>query len=249
MEENLDAAVRLFATLPGAARMRVGEVEATLTTIPVGMFNAVVGPRFPADAIDEGIAEIAAAARGRGVPMSWHITPRSTPVNLGERLLSAGFRRGPDVPAMAARLDGLAPAPLPSGCAIAHVTPDDHEATIAAWIEGFDMPDWLADPLRQLIALDDPDAIWHGIAYLDGAPVSAGSVLYAGGVAGLFNIATIPSARGQGIGGAVTTALMLDARERGYRTAVLQSSDVGLPVYRRLGFEQVCSIAMYELSI
>jgi GNAT superfamily N-acetyltransferase len=46
----------------------------------------------------------------------------------------------------------------------------------------------------------------------------------------------VPRARGLGIGKAVTLAACLFARDKGYRYAVLNSTEAGRPTYERLGF-------------
>jgi hypothetical protein len=38
---------------------------------------------------------------------------------------------------------------------------------------------------------------------------------------------------------------LLAARAQGYRAGVLLSSPLGLPVYRRLGFERCCAFNLY----
>lgn len=63
-------------------------------------------------------------------------------------------------------------------------------------------------------------------------------VFGAGGV-GVFNVATDPRWRGRGYGGAVTAAVLSDAREAGAPRARLQSSALGYRLYERLGFHTV----------
>jgi GNAT superfamily N-acetyltransferase len=59
------------------------------------------------------------------------------------------------------------------------------------------------------------------------------------GVAGVYHVGVVPGARNKGIGKAVTLAACLYARERGYRYAVLNSTEIGKPAYRQLGFQAV----------
>jgi GNAT superfamily N-acetyltransferase len=52
-------------------------------------------------------------------------------------------------------------------------------------------------------------------------------------------VGTIPSARGLGIGAAITLKPLLDARAQGYRYGVLFATEMGQPVYERIGFRVV----------
>jgi predicted acetyltransferase len=79
--------------------------------------------------------------------------------------------------------------------------------------------------------------------------VGTSALLLHAGLAGIFAVATIPRARGRGIRKALTLAPLLEARRRSYRVGTLQASPMGFPVYRRLGFREVCSpIEMYLWS-
>jgi GNAT superfamily N-acetyltransferase len=57
------------------------------------------------------------------------------------------------------------------------------------------------------------------------------------GVAGIYGVATVPGARRKGIGAAISLAPLMDAREMGYRHAVLFSTDMATGVYERIGFQ------------
>jgi ribosomal protein S18 acetylase RimI-like enzyme len=67
-------------------------------------------------------------------------------------------------------------------------------------------------------------------------------------VAGIYNVAVVPAARGRGIGREVTLAALRAARSLGYSLSTLGSSDLGLPVYRRIGYEEVCRIRVYVVD-
>jgi len=84
------------------------------------------------------------------------------------------------------------------------------------------------------------------LAYLDGKPVATSSMVIGGGVAGIYNVATLPEARSQGIGAILTAAPLAEAKQMGYRAGILQSSDMGFKVYQKLGFKHLCQIEYFQ---
>lgn len=83
------------------------------------------------------------------------------------------------------------------------------------------------------------------LALLNGKPVGTSQLFISAGVAGVYNVACIPEARGQGIGAAVTLAPLIESRKVGYLVGVLQASSMGYNVYRRLGFEDFGKLSVF----
>ena len=71
---------------------------------------------------------------------------------------------------------------------------------------------------------------------LDGEPVATNMLFNGAGVGGICG-STVAWAGGKGIGGAITLKPLLEARSMGYRYAVLFSSEMGIGVYERIGFD------------
>jgi predicted GNAT family acetyltransferase len=71
----------------------------------------------------------------------------------------------------------------------------------------------------------------------DGTPPAAGHYHPADGATEIGGIATLPTARRQGLGAAVMTALAAHAREHGVRTVFLAYAEEAVArIYARLGF-------------
>ncbi len=59
-------------------------------------------------------------------------------------------------------------------------------------------------------------------------------------------VATRESARGRGLAGALMAHAMVDAHERGRTTSTLEATDLGRPLYERLGYRSLGEIQMWE---
>ena len=163
---------------------------------------------------------------------------------LDQRLTAHGFTYGGDPAGMAVDLANLnEDITQPADLEIKHV---ENEAGLKAWVdtlvEGWPLPEiWRTYFIEGYLgyglgaALD----LRHFVGYVDGAPVTISSVMFAAGVAGIYAVATRPDFRGRGLGALITLAPLLEARDEDYRVGILQASDLGHPVYQRLGFEDV----------
>lgn len=84
-----------------------------------------------------------------------------------------------------------------------------------------------------------------------GRTISTGSLLIVDGVANVWSVATIPSARGQGAATAIMATLCDEARNQGASAAVLRTTDeLASPgaLYDRVGFAAVGHERIWELD-
>ena len=139
--------------------------------------------------------------------------------------------------------------PKPAGLTIEEVA--DVE-TLKSWTQvagiANEFPDFVADALLQIyttMGLGDNLPWRHYLARLDGKPVGVSALMLEAGVAGVHTVGTVPEARHQGVGAALTLAPLLAARRQGYRIGALFSSDMGVNVYRALGFQEYCQGSLY----
>lgn len=97
-----------------------------------------------------------------------------------------------------------------------------------------------------------PDLLRSGLmamagAYDDHGAVGGGTHSPRGATTELTGIAVLPRARRQGVGAAITKALVDDARERGCTTVFLSAQDdVVARVYERIGFQRVGTACIAE---
>ena len=91
----------------------------------------------------------------------------------------------------------------------------------------------------------DSTKIKNYMGFENGRLVAVSTLLISGGVAGIYNVGTLPAARHRGFGRAITMTPLLDARDLGYRVGVLQSSNMGFGLYSKLGFREYCKFGRY----
>ena len=213
--------------------------------------NNVLRAQLASDGIDASIEAALVPFRSRKLPMRWWISPSTRPADLGRLLEAYGLTHLQDTPGMAVDLlelnEGLT---APFGLTVERV--GDLKA-LERWIEAFTGGYEVAVPegrfLFDALANLGMELPWrHYIGWVGGEPVATSSLLLSGGVAGIYALATVPEARGQGIGVALTLAPLIEARAMGYRIGVLASSEMALGVYRRVGFQEYCKFRIYFLS-
>jgi predicted GNAT family acetyltransferase len=223
------------------------------TPLPHPWFNGVLCSNPYNDANESFINETVEYFRAQGVQtFTWWLEPQLKPSDWRSALSRHGFGFSNDTPGMAIdlhemnesmqKVDGL------------EIRFAGEAESIRTWtgmfIKGYGLPPaWesITFDLWMQLGLDLP--IRNYLGYLNGKPVATCTIFYGAGAAGIYCVSTVPEARGRGVGAAITLKPLLEAREMGYRVGVLQSSEMGFNVYKKLGFRHLCQIENFYLQL
>jgi GNAT superfamily N-acetyltransferase len=214
--------------------------------------NTIFGANFSAADAAEKIRFASAAVRRGDAPPFWSVGPCTRPLRLGGWLLEGGFEKAWDTAGMGMNLPEL-------------MTDFDapRELTIERVVDDRTLGDWARVVSLGLFGCVESEVIhYHNLmrkvmgsqgvelflGRWNGAPAASSNSFLSDGIAGIYQVATLPEFRGKGCGRSLTLAPLLRAREAGARVAILQATALGEPVYRRLGFRRLCNLARYRLA-
>ena len=250
--ENLAAhAGWVHAHAPGMRRIDRGDLVLADSGLPADTFNVVCRARLDRPTSRARIEESIEHFRRAGRPFSWWVSPSDHPADLPDLLAAAGLERAETETAMSA---ALAAAPEAGAAApelrIARVATASQLSDFARAIAGIASP---PDPhVPRFYELGSAALLSSGcplrlyVGYRGGAAVATAELTLAGGVAGLYSVATLPTSRRRGFASALIARLLRDAREEGFETAVLQAAPGAVGLYERAGFRSFGEIAEHK---
>lgn len=221
-----------------------------MTDLPDHFMNLVVCNQLPPEGIDDLIENTLGHFRSLNIGrLSWLTQMGIQFAELNTALLAHGLKfRGSFATEMAVNLSQL-PDDLLTHPGL-RIVPVEDECTLRQWIHiasiGFKISEEFEQVWHDIFVNTISDARFQTyLALLNGKPVGTSQLFLSEDVAGIYNVTCLPETRGQGIGSAVTLAPLLAAREMGYRVGILQASNGGYNVYRRLGFQDYGKLSLY----
>jgi len=241
--ENMHDWLRVAAgQVPGAVIQRAEGVGLYATGLPAPLFNQIV--------TDDGAApdEVAAAIailQERGAPFCV-VLRRDADDSLRPLMAGLALRLDDDV------LPGMALHPIPTNLVTTAPGLEIEIVRDAEALHDHALVAAHAFGIREDVALAFVgDELWKrsgATVYLgrsDGRPVVSGFTVRTGDTLGIFTIATEQDARGRGFGAAMTSRLIADGAAAGCTVAALQASEMGRPIYERIGFRVVQEYDVY----
>lgn len=250
LEDNMVAFWKVYGCGPGGTLHDSAELMYYISGSPIMLFNGMMGAHLSAEGADEAIDEACQACIRAQVPALWWVGPEATPKDLGARLEAHSFTPGGATPGMAIDLDKLQELrPLAPGVTVKRVSDTE---TIQPWAEtgwvatGFPAETaGLFTEIETQLGIDSSGMRRRYAGYWNGKLVGTSVLVLDAGVAGIYAVSTLPEARGHGVGTALTLLPLREAYAAGYRVGTLQASEMGYPIYRKLGFQEVCQFNMY----
>jgi GNAT superfamily N-acetyltransferase len=229
-------------TIDGASEgMRVVERDGYVATITPAvptrsLVNDVV--YWDRDAFLAGYDEIAAGYAAAGID-AWTVWVPDTDAPTAAWLAARGHALDGDPEAMVLDLDGCARPALPAG-----YTRDVDPVVLARLND--DAYGMRGAFERALEHLEPGNGLYLYGVEEDGELASGLVTFDHGDDCSVWLVATRERSRGRGLAGALMAHAMADARERGRTTSTLQASDLGRPVYERLGYRSIGEIQLWE---
>jgi len=243
MEENYIAYATYFSCVPYLELQESPEIT-LITSKEIRLWNIVTRTRLAPTSVPATIEAIISRYEALALPLTWHILPSTQPSNLTDYLEEYDFLLFDEEPHMVIEpAKHVLDLPHIPGFIIEQVTDTAslaqwHQATVAGFFPNTPSLGQIFLDAYTLLGFDPHSPFLHYIGYMNGEAVAVSTLLFTQGMAGIYDVCTIPSARGKGLGTAITLASLLEAQARGYRYVCLQATHMGYPLYERIGFTE-----------
>lgn len=252
IENNLFESWKYLSSVPDVELLDEPEILRFTSGVDYPLLNCVLRSHIPGWNMHNKVSETLDFFRGRNLPMLWWITPSARPGNLSTELEKEGLAFVEAAAGMGLELDDFDRTEKEAATfSIAMVTNrEDLNKWISVFGRSFEMPENATEFfLRTLGYLGlGSGPFSHFVCLMDDIPVSCSSIYVSGKTAGLYNVGTLPEARGNGAGRAISIHSVLKAIQSGCDTMVLHATESGEPLYKQLRFKKYCEIKAYAMQ-
>ena len=253
VDENLRAAMRFFGEATGSGDLtHLTGVLGVFSGLDYGVFNIALLEEpvgLNASLLKERILEAGRFFKSRTLRWSFWLCENLLDVQTRRRtqqiFAEFGLRAISNPPGMLAPALSPPVRSLPSIECRPVIDAQSRQAFAHITSVAFEIPFTITQ------AVYTPERAWQGsyqgyVGLLDGKPVSIVALVAAGGALGVYSLGTLPSFRHQGYGEALLRAAIAQVQQQtGMEPLVLQSTEAGYDLYRRLGFRDVTRYGVY----
>lgn len=247
--------MRLPTMPPRCQRIHVGGLEAVISQTAHWFTNPVGGAELDEETAAGTIRAVTEIYGDRGNSLAWYVGPNTTPRDLGERLLDAGFRKEAVNVGLAAT-DLSLRIPTNPGVEVRIANPIHLDPAAKILADGFTIANPPIPVQASRLWLDtilSSSPLYSGRVYLgyvagERWPVAAACLYLIPGmpVALLAGAATLAAYRRRGLYSALLARRLMDARQLGAQAAVIQAApETSAPICRTLGLKEVCQLDVY----
>jgi len=198
----------------------------------------------------ENVKKIVSKIKKMHISVLWYITPMSRPENLQNVLIDHGFKYQSQWRSMAIDLKKVPEKfNIPKGVTIKEVLNlDELKIWTDVLVKSFEFPKVAISYKKYFCKLGPKNLNFHYyLGFLDEKPVASAMIFKGEEAAGLFYIGTVHNARRKGIAEALTFYLLNKAKNEGYNITTIQSSEMGYPLYKKIGFKEYYITKIYAL--
>jgi hypothetical protein len=250
IEENMYAMTPLTHGWPKSEAYMGRDVSWCVTDIRFHNCNPIVRINLNPDSVNGVLAMLTDKARKKKINLQCRVTQNTKPANMDGYLTAHGFIKIGEPTGMAIDLKNLTEENrAPEGFTITEVKDNK---TLKTWCRvvgiSFSIQEQMQPSFYEWYSreMEMKQPFKFFLGRLNGKPIAT-SVYYLGeGVCGLYWVGTLPEERNKGIGFSMTQKTLLEAKKLGYRAGILQASEMGKPVYLKLGFKEYIKISTYS---
>jgi GNAT superfamily N-acetyltransferase len=243
IDENLFEQIRYYSKSPGSALVENNNIIKFTTDIPLPFFNCVLYYNFDNDSLRSQLKSFKEYGKSNKTSLLWLRGPSSIPQDVGPILSSEGFKYDDRMTGMAVDINKVNAIQKDIPGFRTEIVENSRQlyGWVFACLKGFNEN---GKNFQHVYDFEESLGLGKGFPWvrftgiIDDEPVATSAVFMGSKAAGLDNVTTIPKWRKKGVGALMVKQALKFSEDCGYKVGVLQASDMGLSLYRHLGFRE-----------